>query len=96
MPYVMKGVIYRNKKEYAKSTDACRKSLELDPEGWENYPRIFFNFLNLNDEFSAVQTLQRFFSVYPAYQKYKSEIIPVYKNSDLNGILKLMIIRICT
>lgn len=89
MPYVMKGVIYHNKKEYAKSTDAFRKSLELDSEGWESYPRIFFNFLNMNDEVSAVQTLQKFFSVYPGYQKYKSEVIPVYKNSGLNGILKL-------
>ena len=88
LPYLEKGEVYGYKKKYIESTDAYYKSIELNPENRFAYNEIFFNFLDLNDEASAVQTLNDLFSVRPEYQKYKNEVISVYKTSGINGVLK--------
>jgi len=89
MPYVMKGIYYRNDKKYVESTNVYKRLLDMNPERWQTYNIIFLNFLDVKDETSAVETLLDIFSVRTGFQKYIDRITPVYETSGINGVLKL-------
>jgi TolB-like protein/Tfp pilus assembly protein PilF len=91
MPYHMKGIIYRNEKKIVESTEAFRISIELNPESWSSYYYNFFNFLYLNEEALAVESLYDLFSINPDYQKHKNEFATIYKNLGINGVLNLFL-----
>ncbi|WP_340113191.1 helix-turn-helix domain-containing protein [Maribellus mangrovi] len=86
--YFFKGLIYRNAKKYAESTDALMMSSEL---GMQAYAGIFFNYLHLNNDSLAIEYLQKHFSSRPVFQKYTDDILPAYKSSGMNGVLKLLL-----
>jgi len=89
MPYQVKGTIYHNEKKYMESTNALRRSIELNPESWRSYEYIFYNYIDLNEELSAVSILQEFFSNDSGYQKFKNEVKTIYETKGINGVLKL-------
>lgn len=89
MPYHMKGIIYRNEKKYTESTDAFKRSIELNPSYCPSYYSIIDNFFDLKNEASAIKMLIELFSVKSEYKKYKDDIKPVYENSGINSVLKL-------
>ena len=88
--YGMKGNIYRNEKKMAESTKAFRKSQELDPFRAPD-ALIFLNFLEMNNEASAVQTLLEYFAVHPEYQKYENRVQSVYESSGKDGLISLLL-----
>ncbi|WP_321374741.1 FlgO family outer membrane protein [uncultured Draconibacterium sp.] len=91
MSYVVKGNIYRNEKKYIESINSYERCLELNPEYRFAYFQNFLNYLDLNDEALAVQTLQQYFSFFPEGQEYINELKPVYETTGINGVLKLYI-----
>jgi len=91
MTFRMKGTILCNEKKYKESTEALKRSYELNNESYYNFSRIFLNDLALNDEASALETLRELFSVHPGYKQYKNDIKPTYESSGINGVLQLLL-----
>ena len=90
MSYAMKGVYYQHEKKYAESTEFFKRSMERNQNSylWV-YNDILYNYLELEDETSAVETLKNIFSHEPGFQKYENSISPIYETSGITGVLKL-------
>jgi len=63
----------------------------LEPESWESSSLVLLNIFSLNDDSSAVRTLQEFFSVHPEYINYKNVVQSVYETSGINGLIHLFL-----
>jgi len=92
--YQMKGTIYRNEKKYTESNIAFSKAFALNSDTWFCYWSIFKNYIDLNDETSAIKTLVEIFSVQPGFQSYRDSITPVYETSGIKGIINLCLDKI--
>jgi len=91
LPWGMKGAILSHDKKYTESMVAFRRVLELKSKASLSNVDIFYNYIDLNDEKNALESLRQIWLVDNAYQKYLSQIKPVYKTSGMNGILKLIL-----
>ena len=90
-PFHIKGIILRNEKKYLESNKAFSDAIALNPGVKSSRWDQFENYIDLNDEESAIIKLHEIFSVTPEFQSYSDSITPIYETSGINGVIRLFL-----
>ena len=83
--------IYYFEEKYQDGIEACKTAHELFPEFLENHWLFFLNYMKLGNGHEAVKQLQSIVRTYPGSGLMDQEIVNVYSESGINGVLLWMI-----
>jgi tetratricopeptide (TPR) repeat protein len=85
------ALYYYNEGKFKESLDACRKTLEINPDFESNYLIYFLNYVRQGEDLKAIDVLQQLLLRDTLTMKIASSIKEIYSKSGTNGLFGLLI-----